>query len=111
MSVVYATAALADLDVIEDDLRFAGGDTLIQLFHQRLSRALTLHERLPLAAPQYQPPNPQLPGLRYFPIRRFTSYAVFYQPIIDGIRVIRILHTSRNIAAIFDPSPVPPAQP
>ncbi|MCE9564787.1 MAG: type II toxin-antitoxin system RelE/ParE family toxin [Planctomycetes bacterium] len=104
MSIVYAGAALADLDQIEDDLRQVGIHVL-QLFHRRLSRALALRERLPLSAPEYQPPDPRLPGMRYFPIRRFESFAVFYQPTDDGIRVVRVLHTSRNIAVIFAPDP------
>lgn len=104
MSIAYAAAALADLDQIEDDLRTIGPHVL-RLFLARLARALTLRERLPLSAPEYEPPDPRLPGLRYFPIRRFESYAVFYQPTADGIRVVRVLHTSRNVAAIFAPDP------
>ncbi len=104
MSIVYAAEAITDLDQIEDDLRTAGAHVL-RMFHQRLARALGLRERLPFTAPEYQPPDPRLPDLRYFPIRRFESYAVFYQPTPDGIRVVRVLHTSRNIATIFDPDP------
>lgn len=104
MSIVYSAAALADLDQIEDDLLRVGPHVL-QLFQQRLARALSFYESLPLAAPEYQPPDPRFPGLRVFPVRRFESYAFFYQPTDDGIRVVRVLHTSRNIAAIFGPNP------
>ncbi|MFO0825859.1 MAG: type II toxin-antitoxin system RelE/ParE family toxin [Gemmataceae bacterium] len=104
MSIVFAAAALADLDQIEDDLRAVGPHVLL-LFHERLARALSLRESFPLSAPEYQPPDPRLPGMRYFPIRRFNAYAVFYQPTESGIRVVRVLHTSRNLAVLFTPDP------
>jgi len=104
MSIVYSAAALADLEVIEETLGQVGLH-LVQLFRQRSSRTLASHERFPLSATEYAPPDPRFPGMRYFPIRRFTSYVVFYEPLPDGIRVIRVLHSSRNIAAIFSPDP------
>ncbi len=41
-----------------------------------------------------------LPGLRSFP---FRSYMIFYVPITDGIEVIRVLHSARDIDSIFHP--------
>ena len=38
------------------------------------------------------------PGLRSFPE---GSYFIFYQPIPDGIEVVRVLHTSRDIDSLF----------
>lgn len=38
------------------------------------------------------------PGLRSFPAE---SYAIFYQPITDGIAVVRVLHASRDIDRLF----------
>ena len=39
-------------------------------------------------------------GVRSFP---FGRYVVFYVPLDDGIDVIRVLHGSRDIDAIFNP--------
>jgi toxin ParE1/3/4 len=110
MSVVFAAAALADLDGIEDDLGRRGAH-LVRLFRTRLAQGLALRERLPLSAAEHQPPDPRLPGLRYFPIRRFESYAVFYQPIAGGVRVVRVLHTSRDLGLIFTTDADPPTPP
>lgn len=108
MSIVYAAAALADLDQIEDDLNRVGAH-LVQLFHQRLGADLALREQFPLMSPEYEPPDPRFPGLRHFAVRRFRSYAVFYQPTDDGIRVARILHTARDLSIVFAPNaPTPP---
>jgi toxin ParE1/3/4 len=38
------------------------------------------------------------PGLRRFPV---GNYAIFYRPINDGIDVIRVLHTARDLEALF----------
>jgi toxin ParE1/3/4 len=37
-------------------------------------------------------------------LRSFSAgnYVIFFQPITDGIQVVRVLHGSRDIAAIFD---------
>jgi toxin ParE1/3/4 len=40
-------------------------------------------------------------GIRSFPMDR---YVVFYMPIDDGIDVVRVLHSARDIDALFDDS-------
>jgi toxin ParE1/3/4 len=46
-------------------------------------------------------PNPSLSSLRFWPIKGFRSYLIFYRPSLDGIEVVRILHAARNIDSIF----------
>lgn len=38
------------------------------------------------------------PTLRYFPV---GNYLILYQESNDGIEVIRVLHTARDMAAVF----------
>lgn len=42
-------------------------------------------------------------GTRHRALRRFTvqPYILFYQPLADGIRLVRVLHGARNTAAIL----------
>lgn len=40
-------------------------------------------------------------GIRSFPIGK---YIVFYRPLPDGIEVIRVLHSARDLDAVFDES-------
>lgn len=40
------------------------------------------------------------PGLRSL---AFGRYVVFYMPLPDGIDVVRVLHGSRDIDALFEP--------
>ncbi len=44
--------------------------------------------------------RPELaPGLRSFPV---GNYIVFYRPIEDGVEVVRVVHGSRDIEALFE---------
>lgn len=38
------------------------------------------------------------PGLRSFPVGR---YVIFYEPISDGIAIVRVLHSARDIDEQF----------
>ena len=44
-------------------------------------------------------------GLRSFPAKgemlRMNKYIVFYQPMEDGVRILRVLHVSRDVLALF----------
>jgi len=45
--------------------------------------------------------NPELEGLRMFPVRGFEMHLVFYRPAHWGIDVIRVLHGARDIERIL----------
>ncbi|RYE93167.1 MAG: type II toxin-antitoxin system RelE/ParE family toxin [Oxalobacteraceae bacterium] len=38
-------------------------------------------------------------GLRSFPVAR---YVLFYRPVLAGIEIVRVLHSSRDIPAVSD---------
>ena len=42
------------------------------------------------------------PGLRSLP---FGHYVIFYLPLPDGIDVVRVLHSARDIDAVFGEEP------
>lgn len=104
MSTEYAPAALNDVTEIEDFLA-QRGLRAVAVFQHRLLQTTNRLERLPLAAQLFEPEDPRHPGMRVCTLHRLPSFAVFYQPRPDGIRVLRVLHTSRDIAAIFTPPP------
>ncbi|MGH9429551.1 MAG: type II toxin-antitoxin system RelE/ParE family toxin [Terriglobia bacterium] len=45
--------------------------------------------------------HPQLGDMRAWQVPGFSSMHIYYQEISDGIRVIRILHSKRNLRRIF----------
>ena len=45
--------------------------------------------------------NPRLADIRMSPVPDFSRYLIFYQHSDDEIRVLRVLHSSRDIASLF----------
>ena len=39
------------------------------------------------------------PGLRSFPVGR---YLIFYVPLTNGVDIVRVLHGSRDLVALFE---------
>jgi toxin ParE1/3/4 len=35
----------------------------------------------------------KLKGLRFFPVKQFHNYVIYYREITDGVEIIRVLHT------------------
>jgi hypothetical protein len=101
MSIDFTPHAVYDIDTAAEELECfrAGNGSKFRLDLQQLFDRL---ERLPESAAEYEPPNSRLPGLRVTQLSKSKRYAVFYQTIPNGILIVRCLHASRNIAAIFD---------
>jgi len=36
-------------------------------------------------------------------VRRFKKHIIFFQPLTDGVEVIRVLHGARDYPALFNP--------
>ena len=45
--------------------------------------------------------NKILHNIRMLPIRKFPSYLIFYQPLKNGVDVIRIVHGARDLPRLF----------
>lgn len=100
MSVRIEPAAQADIDLARDHLARLNRTAAVA-FDARLSRTLGLLDGQPLIGTEYEPPSRRYPGLRLFPIQRYTNYLVYYQPTPDGITVVRVLHAARDATAVF----------
>lgn len=55
-----------------------------------------------LIGPRYRSDNPQLQGLRTWPVAGFETIRVYYLPDEDTIRVIRVLRGKRVIKRILE---------
>ncbi len=104
MSIDFQPRSLSDIELAVDDLNlwraYAG-----KRFLERLKETLLRLEHFPLLAGKHEPTSPIFPELRVSVIRKDFGYIVFYAPSNDGIIVIRVLHGSRNIDAIFGGDP------
>lgn len=56
--------------------------------------------------PQMGNPDPfrsvQLAGVRRWRVRDFERHLIFYKPLDEGIEIIRVLDSSRDIEGLFD---------
>jgi toxin ParE1/3/4 len=46
-------------------------------------------------------PSPRYEKLRFWPVRKFKNHFVFFQPLSDGIEVVRVLHGSQDYWTIL----------
>jgi toxin ParE1/3/4 len=45
--------------------------------------------------------NPRTAGMRVWPVDGFRNHLVFYRPTDDGVDIVRVLHGSRDLGAVF----------
>ncbi len=79
-------------DFIADDTE-ARADAFVDLIDQKLL-TLALNPGMGRARDEITE------GLRSFPVGR---YVIFYRPIPEGVEIVRVLHGSRDIDALFQP--------
>ena len=46
--------------------------------------------------------NPSLQGIRQWRVKGFSAVLIFYLANDEVLRVVRVLHSARNIEALFD---------
>ncbi len=51
---------------------------------------------MPEAGVRYASRIRRLAGLRFFPVRGFHAYLIYYRPIEDGIEIVRVLRGERD---------------
>jgi toxin ParE1/3/4 len=69
-----------------------------------LRAARTTMEKLaamPGVGALYESDEPELAGVRWFPVSRFRNHLIFYRPTAEGIVVLRVLHGARDIGRIL----------
>lgn len=101
MSVEVTFLAEADIDLAYEELATNIGTRVADLFQRRLAEMLAKLERQPLSIAKIDPPFPEYPDLRVVAIKRFEARLICYFPISTGIRVVRVIHSSRDLAAVF----------
>ncbi len=96
----------AKADLI-DPFEFIGSDDpdAAERFLDAAEAAFELLARTPKRAALREYLNPKLTRLRMWPIRKFQRHLIFYRPIEDGIEVVRILYSSRDIAPALEDEP------
>jgi toxin ParE1/3/4 len=93
-------AAVQDLIEIGEEIALHNPDAaerVLAVIEERCE-ALAGNPRMGLACPQLGD------GLRQFPAFPYR-YVIFFRPLDEGMRLIRVLHGSRDIPAVFRREP------
>jgi toxin ParE1/3/4 len=56
---------------------------------------------MPAAGSPWESADPALAGVRYWPVRGFRHYIIFYRAVRRGIEVIRVLHAAQDVEQIL----------
>jgi toxin ParE1/3/4 len=104
MNVFRRDSALADLAdhafyLAEDAPDVA--DRFIDAFEAAAERL----SQMPHIGATYPTGNPALFGLRRWPLKGFEKYLIFYLVFEDAVDIVRIIHSSRDLARILDKTP------
>ena len=75
-------------------------DTAGDRFLQELQKTFDSIAALPDLGHPWESSDPRSSGLRYWPVRRFEKYLVFYRTTVHGILIKRVLHGSQDIASL-----------
>ena len=59
--------------------------------------------RWPEIGPRYQSNRAGLTGLRFWPVRRFTNYLIFYRVMErpGRLHIVRVLHGARDVPQVL----------
>jgi toxin ParE1/3/4 len=71
-------------------------------FYDEADRIFDLLARQPRIGLLCEFTKPGLAHVRRFPLKEFRNYLVFYQPLSDGVEIVRILHGAQDIEAIME---------
>lgn len=102
MSRRVAVLPRARLDLLEqaDYLARDGGPAGERLY-EAADATFMLLSRMPEMGVLRDFGNPILAGLRMVPVCDFDKHLVFYRIADDRVEILRVLHSSRDLAALF----------
>jgi toxin ParE1/3/4 len=101
VSIEIPERARWDIEEISDHIRLGSGAFVAEKFTDRLRKTLSLLESIPTMGELIEPGFFGLPGMRAMNVRQYPRFIVYFQPKPDGIRVLRVLHASRDLDALF----------
>jgi toxin ParE1/3/4 len=92
---------LAEQDIVDQAVHIhRDNPASARRFLEAVDHALAMLLDMPeIGAPRH---HGGIEGLRMWRVRSFERHLIFYRPVADGIEVIRVLHASRDLAALLD---------
>jgi toxin ParE1/3/4 len=82
---------------------FERNDRAAERFLAECRKPFELLLQMPGVGHPWRPLLRSFPELRVFPVsRRFKKYLIFYQPVSDGVRIVTIMHGTRDLLPLLE---------
>jgi toxin ParE1/3/4 len=92
----------ADFD-LDEQADFIARDSVAaaRRFYEATTRAFTTLASMPELGGSWESRNPKYAELRMWAVRGFEKHVIFYRVIPDGIEIVRVLHSARDLEDAF----------
>ena len=100
MSITRRDAALQDLIGLAYYIALGDVDPAYRFLNAAEETFRDL-ERMPLVGSSREFQNSALVGIRMWRVKDFRKHLIFYRPTEDGVEIIRVLHSARDIEGLF----------
>jgi len=97
MNVAKRPQSRIDLDEIAAHLTLHAGVNVAIRFLEAVEAALNRIAAMPLSGAPFECNDARLSGLRHTSVRGFRNHYLFYFPRPDGIELVRVLHSKRDL--------------
>jgi toxin ParE1/3/4 len=103
MSAVIRKRPQAKVDIVEcADYIAQRNLAASERFLVAVERSLESIVRMPEAGTLWELGKSPFADMRYWTVKGFRKYLIFYRPVQRGIEVIRVLHSARDLIAAFE---------
>jgi toxin ParE1/3/4 len=99
--IAKTALATRDIDELVNYYRTEAGPTVALRFINNAERAFAHLAEMPRMGARLGFDQSPFPDIRRWHIEGFTALLILYRAVADGIEIIRVLHSSRDIAALF----------
>jgi toxin ParE1/3/4 len=102
LKIIRREKAKQDILELADYLVWESSLTIAERFVQSVEESFRLIAEMPNIGRLYECNNPQLSTLRVWPVKGFEKHILFYRTIPEGVEIIRVRHSARDIPLIFE---------
>ena len=78
-------------------LALEASPTVARRFRSAVERSFADLADMPDLGSPWEGDDPQLAGIRTWPVSGFRNYLIFYRPLDDRIEILHLLHGSQDI--------------
>ncbi len=98
MTPVVRQRAAAKLDLVDHFVYLAetAGQDVADCFLSNAEKSFADLAKMPRMGSPLGLKNPKLSNLRKWRVKAFDNHLVFYEPMPDGVSIVRVLHASSD---------------